>query len=687
MHAASPAPKQEINLFVHHTLEGMSGDKNKVSKRIETLINALQTEKRVDVDEVLSELETLSPKKLASKGLALLNLVVTSMRTGLGGKIILNLEPDSAIYGSDNPKLDSSEIRTGDIVRLCSSVKGSSAKGTDENSQGIETVVLKNTTKAVSIAVDEKFESKMMDLAGRVWIVKLANVVTYKRMDETLKSIARIQGTLLAIARNEQTPVIEKAELNDEKFFDSTLNPSQRDAVRYSLGSQVSVIHGPPGTGKTYTLVEIIRQLVEKGERVLVCGPSNISVDNILERLHHVLKGNQLVRLGHPARLLQSNLIHSLEIVSRWGEFGQILRDIRDEIDLNLSKVSKTRSGRERRALYEEVKQLRREYRSREKTVLKNIYLEAKVVCATLHGSGSYSLIEVQKNASKPLFDTIIIDEVSQSLEAQCWIPLINFPGTKKLVIAGDVLQLPPTIKTKDSKIQKLLSYTMFDLFVDQFGERVKHLLNVQYRMNKKIMEFPSREFYNCKLIADDSVAEILLDDLPGVDETDETTVPIIWFDTQGDDFPESIPEDESIGLSRQNDMEAALVQWYTNKLLNAGVAEADIGVISPYNGQVTVIRKLLREHPNIEIATVDGFQGREKQVIIMSMVRSNDKREVGFLSEDRRTNVAITRPKRQLCVIGDMETLSGGSQFLKKWVKWCEENADIVYPDVGDFL
>jgi DNA polymerase alpha-associated DNA helicase A len=661
-------------------------EENGIPKRFQTLIEALQTEKRVDVDEVASLLETLPPKKLARKGLALINLVVTSMRTGLGGKMIVSLEPDRAIHGTENPKLDNSEIRTGDIVRL-SSLKGQK-KGEGNTSEGIEAVVVKSNASSISVAVDENFENDLAELSGgRVWMAKLANSVTYRRMDDTLKAIGRRKGILLSIARDKQTPVIEKAAIGDGEFFDQNLNPSQKDAIRYSLGSQISVIHGPPGTGKTYTLVEIIRQLVAKGERVLVCGPSNISVDNILERLHHVIKGNELVRMGHPARLLQANLIHSLDIVSRTSEAGQIVRDIRDEIDQNLAKISKTKSRGERKSIYEEIKQLRKEYRVREKTVLKNIYIEAKVVCATLHGSGSYSLLEAQKNTSKPLFDTIIIDEVSQSLEAQCWIPIVNFPNTKRLVIAGDILQLPPTIKSKDNKVQKLLSHTMFDLFLIQFGEQVKHLLNVQYRMNQRIMQFPSDEFYSGKLTADSSVAAILLCNLPGVKETNETTVPLIWFDTQGDDFPESIPEDDSMGQSRQNDMEAALAKWYVNELLQAGVQESDIGVIAPYNGQVTVIRQLLQDNPLIEISTVDGFQGREKQVIIMSMVRSNQKREVGFLSEDRRTNVAITRPKRQLCVIGDMETLSGGTKFLKKWVKWCEENADIVYPDVGDIL
>lgn len=666
-------------------------EKNVTLKRFQTLIEALQTEKRVDVDEVTSELETLSPKKLVAKGLALTNLTISSMRTGLGGKTVVSLEPDRAIHGSDNPKLTNSEIRTGDVVRV-SSLKGQKkVEGNNNNySDGVEGVVVKSNSNTLSVAVEEKFGDAVTDLSGsRVWVVKLANVVTYRRMEETLKSIANAHGPLLSIVRDKQMPLIEQEDLIADRgdYFDQTLNSSQRTAVQYSIGSQVSVIHGPPGTGKTYTLVEIIRQLVAKGQRVLVCGPSNISVDNILERLHHVIKGNQLVRLGHPARLLQSNLIHSLDIISRNGEHGSILRDIREEIDQNLAKISKTKSGRERKSIYNEVKQLRREYKTREKTVLKNIFIEAKVVCATLHGAGSYNLIDAQKTTSKPLFDTIIIDEVSQSLEAQCWIPVVNFPNTQKLIIAGDVLQLPPTIKSKDNKIHKLLSYTLFDLVVDQFGEKIKHLLDIQYRMNQQIMRFPSDEFYKGKLLADTTVENILLSDLPDVKETYETTVPLIWFDTQGDDFLESIPEDDSLGQSRQNDMEAALTKWYVYQLIQAGVEQIDIGVIAPYNGQVVVIKKLLQDYSQIEVSTVDGFQGREKQVIVMSMVRSNEKREVGFLSEDRRTNVAITRPKRQLCVIGNMETLSGGTKFLKKWVDWCEDNAEIVYPDVSDIL
>ena len=190
-----------------------------------------------------------------------------------------------------------------------------------------------------------------------------------------------------------------------------------------------------PQTGKTYTLIELILQLVQRKQRVLVCGPSNISVDNIVERLApHKLP---IIRLGHPARLLPSVLNHSLDVLTQSSDAASIVSDVRKELDAKQAGIKKTRNGKERRAIYGEMKELRKEYQEREKQCVTRLVGESKVVLATLHGAGGYQL----KNEK---FDVIIIDEASQALEAQCWVPLVS---AKKLVLAGDHLQLPPTIQ------------------------------------------------------------------------------------------------------------------------------------------------------------------------------------------------------------------------------------------------
>ena len=443
------------------------------------------------------------------------------------------------------------------------------------------------------------------------------------------------------------------------EFVDPSLNDSQKDAIRFALASQdVALIHGPPGTGKTHTLIELILQLVRRQKRILVCGPSNVSVDNIVERL--APNKVPVVRIGHPARLLPSVLEHSLEVLTQTSDAGGIVKDIRKEIDEKQASIRKTRSGRERRGIYDDLKLLRKEFRERESKCVDNLVRESSVVLATLHGAGGHQL----KNQK---FDVVIIDEASQALEAQCWISLL---GADKVVLAGDHLQLPPTVKstTQKSKYAKAskgkteesatdtdketlkgvsLERTLFDRLLALHGPGIKRMLTTQYRMHEKIMRFPSDELYEGKLIAADAVKARLLIDLPyEVEGTDDTQEPLVFWDTQGGDFPEKA-EDEDItkkgallGDSKSNEMEAMVVARHVDNLVDAGIKPESIAVITPYNGQLALLSRMLREkYPGLELGSVDGFQGREKEAVVVSLVRSNAEHEVGFLGEKRRLN------------------------------------------------
>ncbi len=454
----------------------------------------------------------------------------------------------------------------------------------------------------------------------------------------------------------------------DVEFLDPSLNDSQKEAIRFALASsEVALIHGPPGTGKTHTLIELILQLQKRNLRILVCGPSNISVDNIVERLGpHKLP---IVRLVHPARLLPSVLNHSLEVLTKTSEAAAIVQDVRKEMDDKQASIRKTRNGRERRAIYGDLKELRKEYREREGRCVDNLVQGSKVVLATLHGAGGFQLRAQE-------FDVVVIDEASQALEAQCWVPLLR---AKKVVLAGDHLQLPPTVKSSNSKkgadkpskkdrikaleeelgklglgddVKKVaksttLDMTMFDRLLILHGPSIKVLLNVQYRMHEKIMSFPSHELYDSKLVAAEHVKTRLLTDLRyEVEDTEDTREPLVFFDTQGGDFPEKT-EDESagkrsviLGDSKSNEMEAAIVTRHVNNLVTAGVKAGDIAIVTPYNAQLAVLSQVLKEaYPGIELGSVDGFQGREKEAVIVSLVRSNSEHEVGFLGEKRRLN------------------------------------------------
>lgn len=393
--------------------------------------------------------------------------------------------------------------------------------------------------------------------------------------------------------------------LHKLEFNDPSLNDSQQEAIRFVLASrEVALIHGPPGTGKTHTLIELILQMLKQNLRLLVCGPSNISVDNIVERLasHKV----NMVRLGHPARLLPSVLNHSLDVLTRTSEAAALVQDVRKEMDDKQSSIRKTRNGREKRQIYTELKELRQEYREREKGCVNNLVGGSKVVLATLHGAGGFHLKGQE-------FDVVIVDEASQALEAQCWVPLL-WVKTSKLVLAGDHLQLPPTIKSlnsKDSKtkkaaasggpdssgISRTLETTLFDRLLALHGPNIKRMLTTQYRMHETIMRFPSDALYDSQLIAADAVKDRLLTGLPyEVEETDDTKEPLVFWDTQGGDFPEKL-EDEGViskggkgmnmGDSKSNEAEAALVKMHVKNLITAGVKEEDIAVITPYNAQV----------------------------------------------------------------------------------------------------
>ncbi|CCC71654.1 hypothetical protein NCAS_0H03440 [Naumovozyma castellii] len=674
----------------------------------ERFLESISHERDQDVEITTQLLNTLPLPKLVATGYAITNLNLENVRTGLAGKLYLELGPDQAI----DSEISRGDIKVGDIVVVKPSIshhkkhanpkkhgKHNKDNGTDNNEEVTEDVqcsgvVLKLSEQQITITLEESQEQEATKLYAfnRLHLLKTTNTITYKRMESTMRKLAEFDGVpnnkIVQYLLNER-PFIKQTNSDKITFNNPNLNKSQTDAIKFALANDISIIHGPPGTGKTYTLIELIQQLVAKGQRVLVCGPSNISVDTILERLSKALPGNLLLRIGHPARLLESNLSHSLDILSRSGDAGAIVKDIYHDIDKTISDIKKIKSWKDRKEAWRDVKELRKELRVREKKVVNDLILEAKVVVATLHGSSSRELCRIYDQVPH-LFDTLIIDEVSQSLEPQCWIPLISHykSDISKLVLAGDNKQLPPTIKTEDDKkTQLILGTTLFDRLVKHYGDSFKQLLNVQYRMNEDIMEFSSQEMYDGKLLADASVATNVLTDLPGVENNDDTTVPLIWYDTQGDDYIETAEQDEGIISSKFNENEALLVKHHVIKLIESNVPQTAIGIISPYSAQVSLIKKLIREdYPLIEISTVDGFQGREKEVIILSLVRSNDKFEVGFLKDERRLNVAMTRPKKQLCVVGNIECLERSRvKFLKNWAEWSETNSEIRYTDIND--
>ncbi|CDK25046.1 unnamed protein product [Kuraishia capsulata CBS 1993] len=691
----------------------------------ETLAQAfqrvLQIEKRDDY-EATSQLIASSPlKKLEAKGLAILNLCISNLNVGLNGKIGIELIIHPSISGvsqssKEKPRFSRGDFKLGDIVQLqkyqkqdtTAKLKNSSKSKDNEqhevDSAEISGIVTKtnDTRIMVSINLDqtsasEKIEEKLNQLynaESKVSLVKLSNSVTYNRMDQSLKRLEAIESKtrLMRILLGDddyQPPTdLQLADnLKSVQFVNQGLNESQKAAVNFSLVSPITIVHGPPGTGKTSTIVEMVRQLAKRKDhakinhRILICGPSNVSVDTILERLTDVYQDNsKILRLGHPSRLLKSILDHSLDIIVENNDTSAIIKDIIREINTTTHKVKKMKSYRERREAYSEIKLLKKDLRIRSKSAISDVIKNCEIVICTLHGSSSRELFDIVKNGE--LFDTLIIDEVSQSLEPQCWIPLMTHLGLERLIIAGDDKQLSPMVNSKDHKVSKVLTHTLFDRLVKLHGGKFLKFLNVQYRMNDLILQFPNSELYDGQIVSAESVKDQTCLDLKDVKENDDTTAVYIWYDTQGGLYQEYGEEDE---YSKFNENECTLVLNHVESLIKSGVQESAIGIIAPYSAQISKLKGiLLDDYPGLEISTVDGFQGREKEIIVLSLVRSNDNNEVGFLADFKRLNVSITRCKKQLCVVGDMECLSNSkNKFLKDWVEWCEDNAEIRYPDV----
>jgi predicted DNA helicase len=359
------------------------------------------------------------------------------------------------------------------------------------------------------------------------------------------------------------------------------------------------------------------------------------------------------VRLGHPARVSESLREHTLdELAGRHPDAKQARKFYKDAHALFRKAGKWTRAKPEpgeRANLRREARSLIDDARKLEDRAVERILDGASILCATLTGLNP----EVLGNRA---FDLVVIDEACQTAEPACWIAIGR---AKRIVLAGDHCQLPPTVLSIDAARQGL-SVSLMERLVARYGPLVTRRLRVQYRMHEAIAGFSSAEFYEGDLIADESVKAHRLCDLPGVATDPRTASPVRYVDTAGAGYDE-----EEVNDSRRNPQEAELVGMQVRALLDAGLSPEQIAVIAPYSAQVKLLRDALAV-PGLEIDSVDGFQGREKEAVVFSMVRSNPEGEVGFLADVRRTNVALTRARRALIVVGDSATLANHPFYQK---------------------
>ncbi|CAN5462194.1 AAA domain-containing protein [soil metagenome] len=587
-----------------------------------------------------------SPAAAERTGNSLIQLVMRDEFAGLGGRWLVTL-------GKRNQQMNLPWTR----LRMGSPVQLSEENATEGKPwRGVVSQLRRDT---IQVAFTEWPEAENERATFRLDLA--SDEFTRRRAQAAMTLIDKAKGNRLAELRKvllgEAPPHFQAPSIFTT--LHPHLNQAQYDAVAHALtAADVAIIHGPPGTGKTTAVVELIRQAVQRGERVLACAPSNLAVDNIFERLLSAPELNtgataQVVRIGHPARVLPALRDQTLEmLVENHPDMKLVRKLTKDAHALRAQAAKYTRAKPapgERRDMRQEAKAMLADARRIEDQLVARIFGTARVVCATLTGLDEQLLGDHQ-------FDLCVIDEAAQSTEPVCWIPLRY---SQRLVLAGDHCQLPPTIVSPQAAAEGLAVSLLERLMEPTAAPEISRQLTVQHRMHEQIMNFSSERFYVGTLLAHATVQTHLLCELPGVQPTALTETPVHFIDTAGADYQETL---EAEGGSRYNAEEANLVQRKVDELRAAGVAATDIAVISPYAAQVRLLREQLATQleAGLEIGSIDGFQGREQEAVIISLVRSNPDGEIGFLADTRRMNVALTRARRKLIVIGDSATIGG---------------------------
>ena len=626
-----------------------------MKKYIKNLIRLINYERDAEIDLMTREISSMSGAKREELGRAINKVKGKYLGKELGLQIVQFGRSDRI----------ETEISVGDMVLV----------STDNPLRSDLTgTVTEKGARFIKVAFDRSIPK--WALKKKVRLDLYANDITFRRMEDNLKHLSLKGKNALEYILNDRNPKKNRPTpyIN---YIDQSLNDSQKSAIENALSCEnFHLIHGPFGTGKTRTLVELISQETRQNHKVLATAESNAAVDNILERLMENKK-LKLTRLGHPQRVSKHNITQTLAYKVEKHELNKKITKIHKNIDKLIEKrnvhtkptpqyrrgygdydilynASKGKGGRGISPdkmksmarwieINQEIDEAHSEIKRIENRMIRNIIDESDVILATNSSSALEAISRVK-------FDVAIIDEASQAT-----IPSVLIPISKahRFILAGDHKQLPPTIiSEKAGELEK----TLFEELIRMYPFK-SQLLNVQYRMNSLLMKFPNKEFYNNSLKSDLSVDEITINDLLGRKHDEEA---LLFIDTSNiaDNKEKHLRDSKSI----INELESEIAIGIANDYLNAGVNEDDIGIISPYADQV----KIIQDKTPVEVKTVDGFQGREKEIIIISTVRSNENGNIGFLKDLRRLNVAITRAKRKLIIIGNKDTLKNNPTYYR---------------------
>ena len=511
---------------------------------------------------------------------------------------------------------------------------------------------------------------------GKLGIDLLFDDNSYDEMNDALKTASDLhdKSPFIQVLTGQKSPTFKQS---TNHYLGKNLNESQSKAVdKILLANELAIVHGPPGTGKTTTLIQAIKALIkQENQKILVVAPSNTAVDLLSEKLSE--EGLNVLRVGNPARV--SERLQRLTLEAKMAEHDYLKETKRLKKQAmefkNMAHKYKKSFGKserdQRKALFDEAHKIMKEVGNTEQYIIDDIVSKTQVITATLVGANHYTIRNLEYN-------TVVIDEAGQALEPACWIPILK---AKKVILAGDHCQLSPTIKSNEAA-KNGLNKTLLEKCIELHPEAVT-LLEEQYRMNSTIMGYSSSVFYEDKLKAHESVANSLLF---------ENDSPLLFIDTAGCGFEEKLE-----GTSSTNPDEAVFIFKHINLFVNelntkyATESFPSVAVISPYKQQINLLKTQFEHSPdlqkykeNISVNTIDSFQGQERDIVYISLTRSNDKGEIGFLSDIRRMNVAMTRAKKKLVVIGDSATL-GKHSFYADFIEYADKKG--VYVSAWEFV
>lgn len=638
-----------------------------MKKYIKNLIKLVNYERDAEIELMRFEIAHMSGQKREELGRAINKVKGKYVGEELGLKIVQ--------FGRS--EIIDTEISVGDMVLV------STANPLSSDFTG---TVTEKGARFIKVAFDKRIPR---------WVVKkkvrldlYANDITFRRMEDNLKHLSLKGKNALEYMLSDRNPKKNKP-VPYIDYIDQNLNESQKKAIENALSCEnFYLIHGPFGTGKTRTLVELISQETRQNHKVLATAESNAAVDNILERLMENKKLN-LTRLGHPQRVSKHNISQTLAYKVENHKLNKKISKIHKKIDNLIEKrkvytkptpqyrrgygdydilfnASKGKGGRGISAekmksmakwieYNQEIDELHDEIKRVENKMIRDIIETSDVILSTNSSAALESIARTK-------FDVAIIDEASQATIPSVLIPIAK---AHRFILAGDHKQLPPTIiSDKAQGLEK----TLFEELIRIYPFK-SQLLNIQYRMNSLLMKFPNSEFYNNNLKSDSSVDDIDINDIINSDDKEDA---MLFIDTSNiDDIGEKHLKDSK---SIINQLEADIAVKFANDYLKLGLEETDIGIISPYADQV----KIIQDRTPVEVKTVDGFQGREKEIIIISTVRSNEDGNIGFLRDLRRLNVAITRAKRKLIIIGNINTLKINPTYARL-IEFAKDNDVLI--------